>query len=193
MSHGFQWNFISPKESWLNTQGKKKDDLLKGDRPLYSIGLLFNLKNKKYLDSRYKTLRLQIFLDTQSYHVKVAWHQFAFLRQGLTLSLTAIHLHQPSKYQDWVCATIQSWHDLLYVSLGYFKDIHRILVYFGISNKYRRKHFKTLTETLKAKIQFYILRRRKHSGIRYILIPTAVHHWSHLTSTWGKRKKSTSK
>lgn len=152
MSHGFQRNFISPKESWLNPQGKKKDDLLKGDRPLYSTGLLYNLKNKKYLDNRYnKTLRLQIFLDTQSYHVKVARRQFAFLRQGLTLS----HRNPPaSAFQVpglSVCHHIELTWLITYVSLEYFKDIHRILVYFGMSNKYRRKHFKTLTETLKAK------------------------------------------
>lgn len=40
MSHGFQRNFISPKKSVLNTQRKKKDDLLKGGRPLFYLSAL---------------------------------------------------------------------------------------------------------------------------------------------------------
>lgn len=40
MSHRFQRNFISPKESMLNTQGKKNDDLLKGGRPLFYLSAL---------------------------------------------------------------------------------------------------------------------------------------------------------
>lgn len=103
LSHKFQRNFISPKESWLTTQGKKKGDLLKGDRPLYSIGLLYNLKNKKYLDNCYKTLRLQIFLDTQSYHVKVAWRQFAFFETGIySLSQQSTCLSLPSTRTECV-------------------------------------------------------------------------------------------